>query len=109
MFDCCTELAAGNKSLEFDCQTELPGGGGECETQEECYENYSKGLEVVKESKANIQDEEDDDDSGEVIRVIVVVAVILVLAIAFAIIAKRTSCFGKPLCPKKGAKPDDKA
>ena len=53
MFDCCTELAAGNKSLEFDCQTELPGGGGECATQEECYENYSKGLEVVNETKAN--------------------------------------------------------
>ena len=52
MFECCTELAKGNKSLEFDCRTELPGGGEECTTQEECYENYSKGLQIVKEKQA---------------------------------------------------------
>jgi len=50
MFECCEKLGEGNKSLEFDCKTELPGGGGECETQEECYENYQKGVEAVFEA-----------------------------------------------------------
>ena len=41
------------------------------------------------------------------IRVIVIIAVILVLAGVFGFIAKRTSCFGKPLCPKKVTEPED--
>ena len=61
MFECCTELAKGDKSLEFDCQTELPGGGGECKTQEECYENYTKGLEAVEKDKEEVNEEDDDD------------------------------------------------
>ena len=103
MFECCTELAKGNKSLEFDCQTELPGGGEDCTTQEECYENYTKGLEIVKDKQAQGEEEnDDDDDNSGAVRAAIIIVSLLILVGIFAFIAIKTSCFAKPLCKKKG-------
>ena len=69
--------------MEFDCKTELPGGGGECETQDECYANYSKGIEAVAIAKAAVVEEEDDDVSAVVIVVVVLLVVIALVVLLF--------------------------
>ena len=47
MFACCENLAAGDKNLDYDCKTSLPGGGT-CTDEASCKENYIKGVEVLE-------------------------------------------------------------
>ena len=111
LFDCCTDLAQGNQSLEFDCQTELTGSGADgedCETQEECYENFNKAKEAVEKAEvaalAN-QDDDDDDDSASAAITITIVVLCTVGVIAFALVSCRTRCFKQPFFPKRDATP----
>ena len=73
--------------MEFDCKTELPGGGGECETQDECYANYEKGVEEVLTAK-NVEivpEEEEGSAATTIVFIVVVIVLIGICAIAFCI------------------------
>ena len=82
-------------------------GDAECETQEECYENFNKAKEAVAkaEEAAKVSDDDDDDSaSGAILVTIVVLCTVGLLA--FALVSCRTRCFKKPFFPKKDAAPE---
>lgn len=101
MFDCCSELAKGDKNLEFDCQTELPGGGGKCKTQAECYENYTKGLQEVEKAKA-AEVNNDGDDSGDGSGTILIIVLSLLIIGICCFTVYKTKCCSQSCCAKKG-------
>ena len=46
VFECCEELAAGDKYLDYDCKVSLPGEDN-CDSPELCELNYKKAKELV--------------------------------------------------------------
>lgn len=47
MFECCDDFTKGDEDLAYDCKTSLPGGGT-CDDEASCKENYEKGLKVIE-------------------------------------------------------------
>ena len=80
--------------------------GEECETQEECYENFNKAKEAVEKAEAAAEANSDDDDSTSAAAITITIVVLCtIIIITFALISCRTNCFKKPLCPKKNTTP----
>ena len=98
MFECCEKTYPDSQYLEFDCKTNL-SGGGDC-TGDACYDNYTAAVKEVEIEKSSVVIKDDDDDIlGVPLLVYAIVGPLLVLIFAF--IAIKTKCCRQPLCKKK--------
>ena len=60
MFACCDDFGKGDQQLIYDCKTNLPGGGT-CNDEADCKNNYKIGLEVIEAEKLKGGDDDDGD------------------------------------------------
>ena len=89
MFECCEETYADNQYLEFDCKTNLPGGG-DC-VGNDCFDNYTEAVKEVEAEKTTITVKDDDDDGMDPAIIVVIALTPLLLLLLF--ISIKTRCF----------------
>ncbi len=99
VFACCDRIADGDQNIAFDCKSTLPGGG-ECNSEYGCIENYREGLAEV-EAIANQPVEEEESSNALIIVTVCLVSIISIMVLAY--VAYSTRCFKKRICNKKNA------